>query len=202
VSRGGPGAVVAILLGVVAMLAGCAIQPNSSPRDVAPDQRPPLDVAGAAAGPSAGTGRVFLVVLDEAGESRLRSVQRPATAAESVLAALFDGPNREELNDGLETALPPELELLAVRQSAGTLTVDVSEEMLELTSTDLPLAVAQIVFTSNELDSVRAVNLLVEGARREWPNARGELQSDLLTVYDFPGLAESVQPAFPPVPSS
>ncbi len=198
---------------LVAVLSGCAIQPNSSPRDVPEEQRSPLDVSGGDAGPAQGTGRIFLLHDGEEevpgqeeevedAEPKLVSVQRPALAPEPVFTALLQGPNEAELNDGLTTALPPGLELHSVRQSTGTLIVDVSEEMLDLTSDDLRLAVAQIVYTADELPTVRAVQLLVDGEHREWPNGRGELQLDPLTVYDFPGLAQSAQPPLPPVPSA
>jgi hypothetical protein len=57
------------------------------------------------------------------------------------------------------------------------------------------------VFTANEIEGVRSVRLRVDGAAREWPNGRGELRTDALTVYDFPGLAESTQPPYPPIPT-
>jgi hypothetical protein len=41
----------------------------------------------------------------------------------------------------------------------------------------------------------------VDGAEARWPASNGELQSDPLTVYDFPGLEPSTQPAYPAVPS-
>ena len=62
-------------------------------------------------------------------------------------------------------------------------------------------AVAQIVFTGSELDGVRTVRIRVDGQTRDWPDGRGELQRRPLTVYDYPGLAESAQPPYPPIPS-
>ncbi len=201
-------AVAAVTL-LATVLAACSIQPNSAPRDVPEDQRAPLDVSGGDAGPAGGTGRIFLLRDGDAdgdgeedNEPELVSVLRPALAPEPVFTALLQGPNEAELNDGLTTALPPGLELRSVRQSTGTLIIDVSEEMLDLTSEDLRLAVAQIVYTADELETVRAVQLLVDGEQREWPNGRGELQLDPLTVYDFPGLAQSAQPPLPPVPAA
>ncbi len=57
------------------------------------------------------------------------------------------------------------------------------------------------MFTGNELDGVRSVRILVDGANQPWPDGSGELQDRPLTVYDYPGLAESAQPPYPPVPS-
>jgi len=181
-------------------VAGCAIQPNAAPRDIPLDQRPDLDLAGANAVPATGSGRVFLVTT-ETDAPRLHSVQREAAAGGAVITALVEGPNPGELDAGLDSALPSALTVLSTRQSAGTFTVDLSDEILELNSAELGLAIAQIVFTASEIDGVRAVGIQVDGSSREWPNGQGELRSEPLTVYDFPGLAESSQPHYPPVPS-
>ena len=79
--------------------------------------------------------------------------------------------------------------------------VDVTAEILELPLARLQLAVAQIVFTASELDNVRLVRLRVMSQPQAWPNGRGEQQTEPLTVYDFPGFAESTQPPFPAIPS-
>ena len=119
-----------------------------------------------------------------------------------MLQALFDGPNEDELEEGLLTQLPPEVQLLSPpRRVAGTLNVDLSPEILELQSSALRYAVAQIVYTADELDGVRSVRLRVDGEIQAWPAGRGELRDEPLTVYDFPGFAESAQPAYPAIPS-
>ena len=81
------------------------------------------------------------------------------------------------------------------------LTVDVSPEILELPGSALRLAVAQIVFTASELDGVRGVRLRVDGETGLGPTAAASCRTTALTVYDFPGLAESAQPPYPAVPS-
>jgi hypothetical protein len=91
--------------------------------------------------------------------------------------------------------------VLSARVVGPTLVVDLSPQILELQSTALRLAVAQIVFTAGELEGVRSVRLRVDGQSRAWPAGQGDLQEKALTVYDFPGYAESAQPAYPPVPS-
>ena len=45
------------------------------------------------------------------------------------------------------------------------------------------------------------MRLRVDGETRGWPDGSGELQESALTVYDYPGLAESSQPPYPAVPS-
>jgi hypothetical protein len=182
-------------------LAACAIQPNAAPRDIDPGQRPPLGPAVDEAGQATGSGRVFLVDNVIGGAPRLRSVPREAAAGEPIIEALMEGPNSGELDDGLTTALPAGITVNSARRSASTMTVDVTGELLELNTSELLLAVAQIVFTAAEIDGVRSVQIRVDGTAREVPNGRGELRSEPLSVYDFPGVAESVQPAYPPIPS-
>jgi hypothetical protein len=45
------------------------------------------------------------------------------------------------------------------------------------------------------------VQLRIDGQERVWPLGNGELTDRPLTRYDYPGLVESSQPAFPAIPS-
>jgi len=187
-------------VGAVLVLAACGIDPDAGPRAIPAEQRVELDETDQAAGQSTGASRVFLVAEEENGRV-LRSVLRdvPSRPAD-VMQALLAGPNDDEIEDGLQTAVPVDTEVLSTRQIGPTLVVDVSRQILDLQSTALRLAVAQIVFTASELDGVRSVALRVDGQSQAWPVGRGDLEEKALTVYDFPGYAESSQPAYPPVP--
>jgi sporulation and spore germination protein len=186
---------------VVVVASACSIQPDTAPREIPQGDRGLLDPVTPEGGAAAGSTRVYLVA-DSAGESRLRSVQRAVDATPSAaLEELFKGANDQEDEAGLGTAIPEGLRLLSSRSVAGTLQVDVSEEILDVPGPALILAVAEIVFTASELDGVREVRLKVNGESYPWPDGQGELQSRTLTVYDYPGLAESSQPAYPPIPS-
>jgi spore germination protein GerM len=99
------------------------------------------------------------------------------------------------------TNIPQETQLLSTRSSGDVLFVDVSPEITELSGDLLVLAVAQVVFTAAEIDGVRAVRLRVNGEDQRWPKGDGETREGALTVYDFPGLVQSAQPAYPSVPS-
>jgi spore germination protein GerM len=192
------------LLGCFAVLSGCAIQPDNAPRDIPADERGQLDPVAPGAAEATGQSRIYLLADDGSGGDRelrtvLRDVEPPD--ADAVLAALIAGPNQGELDAGMTTALPLESTLHSARVVAGTLNVDISGELLELPGSALRFAVAQIVFTGSELDGVRTVRIRVDGQIRAWPDGQGELQTAPLTVYDYPGIAESAQPAYPPVPS-
>ena len=194
---------LATLLITLTVIAGCSIQPEAAPSDLPADR---ADVFGdtATGEPAAGTNRIYLLApTDPEAPQRLRSVQRDVTSApQAVLESLFAGPNTAERDEQLDTAIPTDVELLTVpRQIGQLLTVDLSDAFDELTPDGLRLAAAQIVFTATEIEGVDRVQLRIDGEPRVWPVGSGELVERALTQYDYPGLVESTQPAFPAIPS-
>lgn len=193
---------LATALVVLGALVGssCSIQPNATPRDVPAAQRRQFEAVDPSAGLARGLGRVFLASGSGDG-TRLRAVPREDASGEPIIEALLDGPNEAELDADLRTLLPSDLDLISAGQNSSTFTIDIGDAILELTGAELRIAIAQLVFTASEIDGVLGVVILVDGQRREWPNGSGELRSTPLGVYDFPGLAETSQPRYPPVPS-
>lgn len=194
--------VVALTLIALAALAGCSIQPEASPNDL-PEERANVFGEPATGDEAAGTNRIYLLAPpDVEAPQRLRSVQRDVPpAAESVLESLFAGPNADERDAQLDTAIPADVELLDARPVGQVLTVDLNDVFDDLTPDGLRLAVAQIVSTATDIDGVRSVQLRIDGEPRVWPLGNGELTDRPLTQYDYPGLVESSQPAFPAIPS-
>ena len=193
--------VVSVL--IAALATGCSIQPEAAPNDLSAERS---DVFGdpATGDEAAGANRIFLLVpADTEQPERLRSVQRDVPMEpEAVLESLFAGPNTEERDEGLDTAIPADVELLSTPRAVGqVLTVDVNDVFDELTPDGLRLAVAQIVSTATDIDGVQSVQLRIEGELGVWPLGNGELTQRPLTKYDYPGLVESSQPAFPAIPS-
>ena len=196
-------AVVAVL--VVALCAGCSIDPEGSPRDIAERDRGDLNANfDQPAGAATGSGRIYLLSPEVLGQPHtLQSVARdlgdgsPAAA----IQALFEGPNTAELQQMLRSAIPSGTRLLSATQDGGELVVNVTNELQQLTGEALIDGIAQIVMTASALSGVSSVSIMINGAPQQWPAGSGELQSDPLTRYDFPGLILSSQPAFPPVPS-
>jgi spore germination protein GerM len=182
--------------------AGCAIQPDNSPRDIPTAERGQLEPVPPGAGEATGQSRIYLVA-DDGGDGQLRTVLRDVEppSADAVLRTLIEGPNQEEVDAGMSSQVPPTTTLHSARPVAGILNVDISGEILELAQSSLRDAVAQLVFTGSELDTVRAVQIRVDGQTTAWPDGSGELQTRPLTIYDYPGLAESAQPPYPPIPS-
>jgi hypothetical protein len=194
--------IVALTVIALAAVTGCSIQPDASPNDL------PEDVANVFGDPAtgdeaAGTNRIYLLAPpDVEAPQRLRSVQRDVlTLPGSILESLFAGPNADERNDLLDTAIPADVELIDARQVGQVLTVDLNDVFDELTPDGLRLAVAQIVSTATDIEGVQLVQLRIDGEERVWPLGNGELTKRPLTRYDYPGLVESSQPAFPAIPS-
>jgi spore germination protein GerM len=190
---------VAVILGTIT---ACSIQPEASPDDIPQEQRD-VFVDRETGDEAAGSNTIYLLVPSDPDEpQRLRSVSRdvPTTPA-SILRSLFAGPNAEERDEQLDTAIPAGLELLSARTVGQVLTVDVVDAFDELTSDGLRFAVAQIVSTADGIEGVRSVQLQIDGEPRVWPLGNGELTDRPLTVYDYPGIIESTQPAYPAIPS-
>lgn len=194
--------VATVVLGTL-VATGCTIGPEAAPRDVAAEERPLLVAGGTEAAETAGDARIYLVAPAETGQQRqLRSVQRDVVARpEALLGVLFSGPNQSELDARLVSAIPNDTTLLSTRTVGETLFVDVSSELLELTGEALTLAVAQIVFTASEAPGVQTVRLRVEGEDQTWPRSDGQPRTGSLRIFDFPGLVESTQPAYPGIPA-
>jgi spore germination protein GerM len=193
---------VLLVVALAAVAAGCGIRADDAPRDIAVEDRPLAGEAATGAAAAEGASRVYLVTPNEAdAQRRLRSVQRDVQARPAqLLEALFDGPNTAELASGVVTAIPTELELRSARSVGEVLYVDVSEELAELSGDVLILAIGQIVHTASELDGVSGVRLRVNGSDQPWPKGDGGSATGNLTVYDYPGLVESAQPAYPALP--
>jgi len=192
------------------IVAGCGIASDTAPRDI--DIAPSDEVGRGNSGQVAsGEGRVFLVTQDGGGgvPSRLVAVDRDVDAEarrgdpSSVLAALLAGPNTAEREAEVTTLLPTDLEVVTVsNRPGGVVVIDLTEPFGELTGQTLVLALAQLVHTVSEVGGVNGVRIKVEGENRPWPDVNGRQQTDALTVFDFPGLVRSSQPAFPAVPSN
>lgn len=190
-------------LAAVALVGACGVGADDAPRDIPAPAQLPLGGAESQAGATAGTARVYLLAPAVVGQSTLlQAVARDVEdSALEVLRALFAGPNAGESAQQFSTALPTGLVLLSADRRGTRLVVDISKDIQQLSGQALVLAVAQIVLTAAELPGIRSVEILVEGNTQQWPAGNGEAQSDPLTVYDYPGVVRSAQPAYPATPT-
>jgi len=193
--------------GVALLLVGaaaCSIDPEGAPRNIPKDDQGELRTDfDQPAGDATGSGRIYLLSPEVPGQPRtLQSVAREVgDSPESAMQALFEGPNTKELQDLLRSAIPPGTRVIDVSRNGSVLIVNLSNELQQLTGEALIDGLAEIVLTGTEISGVSAVSIQIDGVPQQWPAANGELQSEPLTRYDFPGRVLSSQPAFPSVPS-
>lgn len=173
----------------------CGVQSDAQPRDL-PDIERTIEIADDSADIDAsGADRVYFVGPGE--ERLLRSVQREAVSASDLVEILLLGPNADEVQAEFNTAIPSGTELINARTQGQVLTVNLTPEILELDRQNLTRAAAQIVYTATELDGIEAVQIEVDNVRLSAPTGDGDDTTEPLRTYDYPGLLQTSQPAFP-----
>jgi hypothetical protein len=113
---------------------------------------------------------------------------REATESPTVgerLDALFEGPTSAEVGVGLHTAIPPTARRLTARVRSGTAQVALHDTFASLRGTEQVEALAQIVYTVTEIDTIRRVRFLLEGQPVEVPRADGTVSDDPVTRADY-----------------
>jgi hypothetical protein len=183
---------------VAAFTTGCSIQTDSAPRDIDPERQVELQAPEPEPGGAPATGSERIYLVNDTSE-RLRTVARqPAGSdAQALLEVLFEGANDAEVAEGLTSAIPPGTTLHSVIVRGNVVTVDIGDEMSDLPSAALVVAIAQIVYTANAAVDDAEVVIRVDGERRAWPDVSRRQLSRALTIYDFIDLAESAQPHYP-----
>lgn len=191
---------VAFVVAVAGIAAGCGLSPDAVPRDL-PDDENNVIIAQPAPGDEAeGQERIYLVAPED--DRLLRSVPRQASTEEELIETLIAGPNEDELTQQFTTFVPRDLEALRVLQQGPILFLDLGSQLTELQGQPLTRALAQIVYTSTELDGVDRVQIRVEGQSVSLPRGVGANTSGALSVFDYPGFVQSAQPAFPALPAT
>lgn len=188
------------LAGLLVVAAACGVQPDSSPRDL-PEAEQGLETSDESSGDiAAGADRIYLI---GPGDDRLlRSVQREADSASDLVRTLLRGPNDDEIEAQFTTAIPSTTELNEATIQGQNLTVDLTPDIIELDTQSLVRAIAQIVYTATELDGIETVQIEIDNERLSAPTPGGDTTTAPLRIYDYPGLVQTSQPAFPAGPVS
>ena len=116
------------------------------------------------AAPAQTTVRLYFLRGEKLGvaERRVKHTTMPATAS---MKALLAGPAASEQDAGLGTAIPAGTRLLGLSIADGTARVDLSSEFAGGGgSLSLTARVAQVVYTLTRFPTVRAVEVLLDGA--------------------------------------
>ena len=184
----------------VAALAGCGIQSDDGPRELAADDVPfgllePTTTSTSTTEPGAGRTNVdVFLVRDELLEPQTRPVaeQTPRGALESLLGDIA----AEEDRKGFRTAIPVDTRLRDLRQPTGspTVVVDLSDEFLSIQGSQQIKALAQVVctLTDQRFDGPRitGVRFAFEGQMADVPNGDSELTSEPLTCQSYAALTD------------
>lgn len=184
-----------LLVALVALLAACGVPADSDPRTLDPDSVPfglmqPTSSTSSTSVPLEATevARIYLV-----GEGNLlvpveRRVPSPANVA-TLVRVLLGGPTEAELRAGLSSAITQTTELRSVDgPRSGLLTIDLTEDLLDITGARQIQALAQLVHTCTELRGVDEVLFEFDGRRRDVPAGDGRLTSAPLGRGDYQSL--------------
>jgi spore germination protein GerM len=101
-----------------------------------------------------------------------REVPVPAPLV-TILTALVDGPTNAEATAGLQSAVPPQTQVIAASVTAGVATVDLGGTFAQLVGPPEIEAVAQIVYTATALPGVTGVTFELNGQQVAVPTATG-----------------------------
>jgi hypothetical protein len=160
------GAVAALLALVAGVTAGCGVATQSTPRRIPPSDVPfGLLRARDSTTTSVPTGATSELVVYLVGPDGLapvtRDVRGTPTARDSA-DALTTGPTSDEAHAGYRSALVPGA-IEEIRVANGKATVELDPEFLQQGRLEQALAIAQMVLTLTELDTVDRVRFLVGG---------------------------------------
>lgn len=202
--RRAPWAALAIALLVAT---ACSVPEDARPRTV-DYSRLPDDLAAPTESPEPTpliTQEVLIYLIDEDNllSPVVRNVASP-TRPIAVLEALFSAPNEAESEQALSTALPADVDVVAVEVdlSSDLVTVALESEVFEerLEGENRQLAVAQLVFTATENTGSTRFSLLLNDNPVPLPTDSGE--SDVpVTRDDFYSLDPEYQPEPTPEPT-
>ena len=193
----------AALAGALLAATACSVPEDGRPRTV-DYSRLPEDLAAPTESPEPTpliTQQVLIYLIDENNllSPVVRNVASPARPS-AVLEALFSAPNEAESEQALSTALPADVDVVAVNVNPANnlVTVALESEVFEerLEGENRQLAVAQLVFTAIENTNANRFSLMLNDNPVPLPTDSGE--SDLpVTRNDF----YSVDPEYQPEPT-
>ena len=122
---------------------------------------------------------IYWVRIDADGKLIPKSVTRLLPKSDApmsdALEALFAAPNVDELKQGVRTLIPPDTKLRSAWVKDGIAFINVSEEFqFNQYGIDGALAqLLQVVFTATEFSTVKSVQFLIEGQKKEYLGAEG-----------------------------
>ena len=108
-------------------------------------------------------------------QSSIRTIPKSATPMSDALEALFAMPANDELRQGYRTLIPPGTRLRSAWVKDGIAFINVSEEF-QFNQYGIEGALgqlSQVVFTATEFPTVKKVQILIEGQKKDYLGAEG-----------------------------
>ncbi|GAB4064198.1 hypothetical protein GCM10028777_09740 [Angustibacter speluncae] len=182
-----------------ALLAACVgpagpgvrtIDPADVPYDLLSTEPPPEASTRSTEADVPGTSVAAAVYL-QGPDDELRAVPvdidpgTPLQQARQVLTRLQDGPTATDVDEGLTSALGPDLALEVGRVDDGVAEVDVSGSTTLPAADLIPVAIGQIVLSLTGIEGVDAVRLVRDGRTLPLPLPGGRLTTDPVTTGDY-----------------
>ena len=165
----------------LALLAGCGVPIDTGPKALARSgvpfgllrpSSPTTTTTVAATPPVTVSVAIYLLAANGKLSAVAREVPVPAPLI-TILGALVDGPTNAEATAGLQSAVPPQTQVLAASAAGGVATVDLGGTFAQLVGPSEIEAVAQIVFTATALPGVTGVTFELNGQQVAVPTATG-----------------------------
>ena len=122
---------------------------------------------------------IYWVRVDADGKlipkSAIRLLPKSDAPMSDALEALFAAPTVDELKQGVRTLIPPDTKLRSAWVRDGVAFINVSEEFqFNQYGIDGALAqLLQVVFTATEFSTVKSVQFLIEGQKKDYLGAEG-----------------------------
>lgn len=197
---------MALMVTVALMLPGCVVPDDDAPRAIDPSAVP-FSLLGtsttASTEPQAPPVRevevpIYLVDSDtEQLVEVMRTVEAPRSVLEA-LAELLQGPNADELAEGLTSAISRSTTLLGIDgPHDGVVTVNLSDDLSGIGGQGQRLALAQVVFTVTAAPEIDGVLFAFEGEPSQVPDGQGQSTAEPLDRADF----ATFHPTVPTPPS-
>lgn len=134
---------------------------------------------------------LYFVRIGEDGGIQRREVKRTIAASDSPLAdalhALLAGPSEAEIRTGLVSLIPRDTVLKSVTVRNATAVIDLSEAFMynRYGPEGFRVQLEQIVYTATAFGTVSDVQILIEGARKEYLGGEGVFIGSPLSRASF-----------------
>jgi spore germination protein GerM len=185
-----------VLVALAVLVGACGVSEDDEPRAI-PIENVPFDlvdpnVTGSTTAPaSALTEAVPVYFISRASGQPLlepaeREVQDSQEPRARIEALLEQRPDEAETADGMTSSIPSETKLLSVEVTGdGTVSIDLSSDLLAVAGQELVLAFAQLVYSATEVTGISRVQFRVDGRETNALDANGQERSVVSrTDYD------------------